>query len=476
MAGSTPSTTRLFISYAHEDRALGQEFQLHLDTLRHAADIAVWMDVQIAPGKEWYDEIAREMEAADVIVLLVSPAFLASDFIREHELPRAIERHRAGKARVIPVLLHECLWQETALKDIQGLPPGMKPFGSLRRAQRLTVWSQIAQRILDVVKDVAATRIRTARQRAKAGPTPEQYLVQRASQYKDFENAPLTGPDLRISAYEQVERLRFKLLHGVELPKPIRITVRGTLFPCALLTSGWWERHADETRAGEDWDDKVQQWLFNGFDLWAPSWDFTWAIEAARTGQAPTRFVAQLGTGDEADSLPVFLAPELARRLAPHFNAGWGGIEAEVTGLLGHRSHFKRRYKEADSFGGMLDFCLWADDDPPRHRVEIPKGNPGTELYSGYVWKCVAPLEKWLHHRPLSLRDVYFIWDHTNFAKKSAVAYSLDALEHKERYIERQIGGPLVLLQKSSELVAGECKFSPTEAYDIIIRGGAKTV
>jgi hypothetical protein len=476
MAGPTPSTSRLFISYAHEDRALGEEFKERLDQLHSVANVAVWLDDDIALGKDWYDEILRELEAADVIVLLVSRAFLASDFIREEELPRAIERRRAGKARLIPILLHECPWRDTALKDIQGLPDGMNPFGSQRRAQRLTIWSEIAQRILDVVKDVAATRARADRRRAEAGPTPEQYLVQRASQYKDFENAPLTNPDLKISAYEQVERLRFKLLHGVKLPKPIRITVRGTLFPCALLTSGWWERHVGDVRVGEDWDDKVQQWLFNGFDLWAPSWDFTWAIEAARTDQAPTRFVAQLGTGDEADSLPVFLAPELARRLAPHFSADWGGVEAEVTGLLGHRRHFKRRYKDADSFGGMLDFCLWVEDHPPRHRVDIPKGNPATELYSGYVWKCVAPLEKWLHRRPLSLRDVYFIWDHTNFAKKSAVAYSLEALEHKERYIERQIGGPLVLLQKSSGLVAGECKFSPTEAYDIIIRGGKKTV
>jgi hypothetical protein len=476
MVDSTPSKTRLFISYAHEDRALGEEFKERLDELHSVANVAVWLDDDIALGKDWYEEILRELDAADVIVLLVSRAFLASEFIRKEELPRAIERRRAGKARVIPVLLHECSWQETDLKDIQGLPDGMKPFGSLHRAQRLAIWSEIARRILGLVNDVSAARVRADRKRSKSAPTPEQYLVQRASQYKDFENAPLTGPDLRISAYEQVERLRFKLLHGIKLPKPIRITVRGTLFPCALLTSGWWERHVGETKAGEDWDDKVQQWLFNGFDLWAPSWDFTWAIEAARTGDAPTRFVAQLGTGDEADSLPVFLAPELARRLAPHFSAGWGGIEAEVSGLLGHRSHFKRRYKEADSFGGLLDFCLWVDDDPPRHRVEIPKGNPATTLYSGYVWKCVAPQEKWLHHRPLSLRDVYFIWDHTNFAKKSAVAYSLDALEHKERYIETQIGGPLVLLQKSSELVPGECKFSPMEAYDIIIRRGAKAL
>jgi hypothetical protein len=306
-------------------------------------------------------------------------------------------------------------------------------------------------------------------------PTADQYLVQRATQYRDFGHEPLINPDLTISGNERVDRLRFKLMNGAEVKRPMRITVRGTLFPCALLTSGWWERHLGENQVWDGWRTKIQHWLFNGFDLWAPSWDFTWAIEASGSEQAPTRFVAQLGSGDEADSLPVFFSPELAARLAGHFKFGWGGIEANVTGLLGHRKHFKKHYKEADCFGGLLDFCLWVDGGARGHAVELVRGG-NTTLYSGYVWKCVAPLDTWEHHRPLHLSDVYFVWDHTNFASKDAVAYSLDALEHKERYVEQTVGDRLVLLQKSSSLVPGDCKFSPMEAYDIIIRGGMKTV
>ena len=68
-----------------------------------------------------------------------------------------------------------------------------------------------------------------------------------------------------------------------------------------------------------------------------------------------------------------------------------------------------------------------------------------------------------------------FVWDHTNFAERDAVKYSLDALEHKETDVRSKLGEQ-ILIQKSSSLVPGDCAFSPQRAYDIIVGTGAQTI
>lgn len=73
--------------------------------------VSVWVDRDhIGPGDDWNDEIESAMNAADVAVLLVSPQFLASDFVREVELPRLLERHRQG-LRLVPILVAPCSWE-----------------------------------------------------------------------------------------------------------------------------------------------------------------------------------------------------------------------------------------------------------------------------------------------------------------------------------------------------------------------------
>jgi hypothetical protein len=77
--------------------------------------------------------------------------------------------------------------------------------------------------------------------------------------------------------------------------------------------------------------------------------------------------------------------------------------------------------------------------------------------------------------RGLVLTMCFFVWDHTNFAERDAMKYSLHALEHKETYVRPKLG-KLILIQKSSCLVPGDCAFSPQRAYDIIVGRGAQTI
>ena len=292
--------------------------------------------------------------------------------------------------------------------------------------------------------------------------------------HRAFIGQPEGRWDPEIQGTESIADLRTKLLFGRKRPpKPVSISVTGTLFPCALLSSGWWEKHSRERPRKVKWRDEIQEWLFQGFDLWAPSWDFTWHLDDWETSKKRPYFIAQLGDGDEANSLPVLIPGEKAMRLV-QFAAEqkpadrWGGIDAEITGVLGHRKYFKGDLEPGalELFGGLLDYCLWIDEENPKHGIEPLTRS--TTVYSGYLWKCVAPLTSITQGKP-SLRDVYFIWEHTNFASPAAVAYNLDSLARKEEYLQRRYG-EFVLVQKSSSLVPGKPQWSPEEIYKLLLK------
>jgi hypothetical protein len=100
---------RVFYSYSHHDRRMRERLYAHMVMLRlrlrRDGLITEWYDGAIDSGSEWRDEIARELDAAGVILLLVSAAFLASDFCYEQEMLRAVERAHRGDALVIGVML-----------------------------------------------------------------------------------------------------------------------------------------------------------------------------------------------------------------------------------------------------------------------------------------------------------------------------------------------------------------------------------
>jgi tetratricopeptide (TPR) repeat protein len=122
-----PTPLKLFYSYAHEDEELRDELKKHLTLLHREGVISEWHDRAIVPGQEWDEEIKTQLDEADIILLLVSPDFLASDYIHRVELTRALERHDRGEAVVIPVILRQCQWQRTPLAKLQALPKNARP-------------------------------------------------------------------------------------------------------------------------------------------------------------------------------------------------------------------------------------------------------------------------------------------------------------------------------------------------------------
>src|SRR5262249_50735632 len=96
----------IFFCYAREDEALLNKLKALLRPLQRQSIIDVWYDRDISAGTEWEQEIDRYLNAARIILLLVSPDFMNSDYCYSIEMKRAVERHERKEARVIPVILH----------------------------------------------------------------------------------------------------------------------------------------------------------------------------------------------------------------------------------------------------------------------------------------------------------------------------------------------------------------------------------
>src|SRR5437763_7551065 len=94
----------IFYSYTHEDEPLRQQLEKHLAVLRRQGLILEWYDRQIIAGTEWAHEIDVHLETASIILLLVSPDFLASDYCYDIEMQRALELHQLGEVHVIPII------------------------------------------------------------------------------------------------------------------------------------------------------------------------------------------------------------------------------------------------------------------------------------------------------------------------------------------------------------------------------------
>ena len=127
LAASKPRAVKVFFSYSHRDEPMKQELVKHLSILQRRGLIEGWHDRDISGGQDWAGEIDEHLNAAEIILLLVSADFINSDYAWGVEVGRAMERHRSGLARVIPVILREVHWEGAVFSKLQALPGGAKP-------------------------------------------------------------------------------------------------------------------------------------------------------------------------------------------------------------------------------------------------------------------------------------------------------------------------------------------------------------
>ncbi len=180
---------KAFISYSHRDTDALVRLHVHLANLQREGQIDTWYDREILAGDVLDDEINRELETADIFLLMVSPDFIASNYCVDQEMQRALERHAAQEARVVPIIVEPCDWAAMPqLRRLKAVPKDGLP---------ISEWTNDNTAYLDVVQEIR--RIVTAGEFKKpeiaayeAVATPQQKAVPRYRVQRDFDEIDLS--------------------------------------------------------------------------------------------------------------------------------------------------------------------------------------------------------------------------------------------------------------------------------------------
>jgi internalin A len=143
---------RLFYSYSHKDEGLRNELETHLKLLQRLGLIDAWHDRKIEAGDDWGQRIDDNLERADIILLLVSADFIASDYSYQKEMERALERQKNGEAEVVPVIVRDVDLEDAPFAGLQYLPKGGLPV--MLWEHRDTAWRSVAEGIKQVAERV----------------------------------------------------------------------------------------------------------------------------------------------------------------------------------------------------------------------------------------------------------------------------------------------------------------------------------
>jgi hypothetical protein len=146
----TKKALNLFVSYCHADEIVKTELLKHLEPLRRLQLIETWHDRQIKAGEDWGNKISVNLERADIIVLVVSIDFINSKYCYDIELDRALERHTAREAVIIPLIARSCMWHTAPFSKIQAVPKDGKP---------LALWPNLDDALSAVAESIRETAV-----------------------------------------------------------------------------------------------------------------------------------------------------------------------------------------------------------------------------------------------------------------------------------------------------------------------------
>lgn len=135
----------VFCSFAPEDADLCSQLHNHLRPLERAGVLTLWHQRLITAGTDWTKAIDEHLASASIILLLISPAFFASDYCYGVEMQQAMQQHKKGDARVIPVLFRSVSWQEAPFSHLSVLPGNKKP---------VTLWSNRDAAFTEIVASI----------------------------------------------------------------------------------------------------------------------------------------------------------------------------------------------------------------------------------------------------------------------------------------------------------------------------------
>jgi len=151
----------VFVSYSHRDLKWLERLRIHLKPMLGSEKmIEIWDDREIRPGAQWSDEIEHAIASCRVAVLLVTPSWLASDYIVREELPRIITRHEQGLT-ILWIAVEPSAWHHTLLAHYQAANDPNRPLSTLPRAKQESELVAIADKIIAAVNLNAVANVLT---------------------------------------------------------------------------------------------------------------------------------------------------------------------------------------------------------------------------------------------------------------------------------------------------------------------------
>jgi TIR domain len=142
---SVTNKVKIFISYSHVDERFKDRLVVSLSQLKREELIEIWTDRDIMLGELWDKKIKVKLEEANLILLLISPDFIASEYCYDFEMRQAMDRSETGKARVIPILLRPSDWKTSPFASLQGLPRDLRP---------VTKWDDEDSAFLNIIEGI----------------------------------------------------------------------------------------------------------------------------------------------------------------------------------------------------------------------------------------------------------------------------------------------------------------------------------
>jgi len=141
----------IFISYSHKDKKWLDLIQTFLKPYTRNEKVSVWSDEQIKPGDTWDNEIKKQLEVCRVAVLLVTPNFIASDYIINKELSIILKRQQEGELIIYWIAVSHSAYKQTVLSKIQSVNNPDKPLDELSKPERDKILVQIAEKIANAM-------------------------------------------------------------------------------------------------------------------------------------------------------------------------------------------------------------------------------------------------------------------------------------------------------------------------------------
>jgi len=151
MHGDKMEAPNVFLSYSHRDEEWKDRLISHLRSLERQGMLDIWDTSDLPVGSDWSQEIQQSLKKADLAILLVSPDFLASDFIIQRELPALLRRREKEGLAVLPIIVRPAAWSTLPeLAQLQFLNTDARPLAALSNYERDQVLTNISERIAEI--------------------------------------------------------------------------------------------------------------------------------------------------------------------------------------------------------------------------------------------------------------------------------------------------------------------------------------